>query len=185
MRLVVFLVAVLVIALTGVPTVAQLGAPNSAVTPNALLVVPVKPHPFRTAAPEPARMPFAPGAAPPAPSCDEADPAVTAAQLVSTSRVGGLYKYAIGSSVVNRGARAQLHTVSQRVEFYVDGTRTQVQTVPPLPVEGVYNFVFAFTRSVEAGKGTTTIEIRYRDLVKADRPRDDCNPSNDRVYFKV
>jgi hypothetical protein len=185
MRLVVFLVAVLLVASTGVPTVAQMGAPASAVTPNALLVIPVKPNPFGTPAQAPARMPYAPGAAPVQGECEGADPALTPAHVISTSRVGNLDKYAIGSSVVNRGEHGQLHTVSQRVEFYVDGTRTQVQTVPRLAVHGVYNFAFAFTRAVDAGPGTTTIEIRYRDLVKSDRARDDCNAANDKVFLKV
>lgn len=106
-------------------------------------------------------------------SCAGANPAITSAVVKNVTPAGQLNTYHMTGTVTNLGSTGQPSSTLQFVDIYVDGQKRNDRGIPPLAAGQSYSFAFDWSRSGDAGPGTTTVRFRIR-MVKGS----DCNPAN-------
>jgi hypothetical protein len=115
---------------------------------------------------------LAPSAAPAA-GCAGANPAITSVTVKNVTSSGQLSTYHIVGTVTNLGSQRQSSNTLQFVDIYVDQMKRNDRGVPPLAPGQSYTFGFDWSRSTDAGAGTTTVQFRVRMVQGAN-----CNSSN-------
>src|SRR5579871_1745098 len=115
---------------------------------------------------------FAPGPVPAA-GCAGADPAITSVTVKNVTTSGQLNTYHIVGTVTNLGNQAQSSSTLQFVDVYVDRMKRDTRGIPPLRAGQSYTFGYDWSRSTDAGNGTTTAHFQM-DI----RQGSDCNPTN-------
>ena len=115
---------------------------------------------------------LAPSAAPAA-GCSGPNPAITSLAVKSVSNSGMTNTYHISGTVTNLGTQGQASSTLQFVDIYVDTQKRNDRGIPPLASGQSYTFGFDWTRSSDAGAGTTTVRFRLRMVQGSD-----CNPAN-------
>lgn len=105
--------------------------------------------------------------------CAGPNPAITALAVKNVSTSGNLSTYHIGGTVTNLGTQAQPSNTLQFVDIYIDTQKRNDRGIPPLAPGQTYNFGFDWTRSSDAGAGTTIARFRMRMVQGSD-----CNPAN-------
>lgn len=106
-------------------------------------------------------------------SCAGANPAITSTVMKSVTSAGPLNTYHLVGTVTNLGSSGQSSSTLQFVDIYVDGQKHNERAIPPLAPGQAYNFGFDWSRSSDAGPGTTTVRFRIRMVQGSD-----CNPAN-------
>lgn len=106
-------------------------------------------------------------------SCAGANPAITSVVVKNVSSVGQVNTYHMVGTVTNLGTQGQPSNTLQFVDIYVDGQKHNDRGIPPLPAGRSYTFGFDWSRSSDAGTGTTTVRFRVRMVAGSD-----CNPAN-------
>ena len=106
-------------------------------------------------------------------SCAGANPAITSAVVKNVTSAGQLNTYHMTGTVTNLGTAGQPSSTLQFVDIYVDGQKRNDRGIPPLAPGQSYNFGFDWSRSSDAGPGTTTVRFRIRMVSGSD-----CNPGN-------
>jgi hypothetical protein len=108
-----------------------------------------------------------------APTCAGANPAITSVAVKGVTTMGQLNTYHMVGTVTNLGNEAQPSNTLQFVDIYIDQMKRNDRGIPPLAPGQSYNFGFDWSRSSDAGPGTTTVNFRTRMVQGSD-----CNPSN-------
>lgn len=106
-------------------------------------------------------------------SCTGANPAITSAVVKNVTSAGQLNTYHMTGTVTNLGTAGQSSSTLQFVDIYVDGQKRNDRGIPPLAPGQSYNFGYDWSRSSDAGPGSTTIRFRIRMVSGSD-----CNPAN-------
>lgn len=89
-------------------------------------------------------------------------PTVSSASVVDVSHDGNLNHYRVAMTIVNDGNTAQASNTLQFVDIYHDRQKLDAIGVPPLKPGGSYKAFYTFTRSNDAGDGTTTLHVPMR-----------------------
>ena len=106
-------------------------------------------------------------------SCTGANPAITSVVVKNVTSAGTLRSYHIVGTVTNLGSQAQPSNTLQFVDIYVDRQKRNDRGIPPLAPGHSYTFGFDWSRSADAGQGTTTVHFQLRMVAGSD-----CNPAN-------
>lgn len=106
-------------------------------------------------------------------TCAGANPAITSVVVKNVTTSGKLSSYHIVGTVTNLGSRAQPSNTLQFVDIYVDRQKRNDRGIPPLAPGRSYTFGFDWSRSSDAGQGTTTVHFQLRMVQGSD-----CNPAN-------
>jgi hypothetical protein len=106
-------------------------------------------------------------------SCAGADPAITSAVVKNVTSAGQLNTYHIVGTITNLGSADQPSNTLQFVDIYVDRQKRNDRGIPPLAPGQSYTFGFDWSRSGDAGPGTTTVRFRLRMVQGSD-----CDPAN-------
>jgi hypothetical protein len=106
-------------------------------------------------------------------SCAGANPAITSVVVKNVSSAGQLNTYHMVGTVTNLGSAGQPSNTLQFVDIYVDGQKHNDRGIPPLAPGQSYTFGFDWSRSSDAGPGSTTVRFRIRMVQGSD-----CNPAN-------
>ena len=109
----------------------------------------------------------------PAATCAGANPAITSVTVKNVTSTDKINTYHIVGTVTNLGSRGQPSNTLQFVDVYVDQVRHDDRGIPPLAPGQSYTFGFDWSRSSDAGSGTTTVHFRVRTVQGSN-----CNPSN-------
>jgi hypothetical protein len=109
----------------------------------------------------------------PAATCAGANPAITSVVVKNVTTAGQLNTYHIVGTVTNLGSAAQPSNTLQFIDIYVDRQKRNDRGIPPLAPGQSYTFGFDWSRSSDAGPGTTTAHFRLRMVQGSD-----CNPAN-------
>ena len=109
----------------------------------------------------------------PAATCAGPNPAITSVAVKNVTSNGSVSVYHLVGTVTNLGSQGQPSDTLQFVDVYVDQVKHDDRGVPPLGPGKSYTFGYDWTRSVQAGNGTTTANFRI-DV----RRGSNCNPSN-------
>jgi subtilase family serine protease len=112
-------------------------------------------------------------AAVPAATCAGANPAITSVSVKNVTGNGQLNTYHIVATVTNLGSQAQASNTLQFVDIYAETDKHDNRGIPPLAAGHSYTFGYDWQRSVDAGKGTTTVYLQMHM-----RQGSDCNPAN-------
>jgi opacity protein-like surface antigen len=86
-------------------------------------------------------------------------PTVAAARIGGVTRSDGLNHYRVVMNIEN-AHDAQPSDTLQFVDIYHDGVKLDAIGVPPLKSSGSYSAAYTFTRSSDAGEGTTTLNLQ-------------------------
>jgi hypothetical protein len=113
-----------------------------------------------------------PGAASAA-TCAGPNPSITSVVVKNVTNSGTVDVYHLSGTVMNLGSQGQPPNALQFVDIYVDTVKRDDRGIPPLAAGKSYTFGYDWTRSADAGRGTTTIRFRL-DM----RQGSNCNPSN-------
>ncbi len=106
-------------------------------------------------------------------TCAGANPAITSVAVKNVTNNGSTSEYHIAGTVRNLGSQAQASNTLQFVDIYVDRMKRSDRGIPPLRPGQTYEFGYTWTRSADAGRGTTTVHFRIRMVAGSD-----CNPAN-------
>jgi hypothetical protein len=106
-------------------------------------------------------------------SCAGPNPAITSLAVKDVTTSGNLNTYHLDGTVTNLGTQGQPSNTLQFVDIYIDTQKRNDRGIPPLAPGQSYNFGFDWTRSSDAGPGTTTARFRLRMVQGSD-----CNPAN-------
>jgi subtilase family serine protease len=106
-------------------------------------------------------------------TCAGANPAIASVVVKNVTTSGNLSSYHIVGTVTNRGSQAQPSNTLQFVDIYVDRQKRNDRGIPPLAPGQSYTFGFDWSRSSDAGQGTTTVHFQLRMVQGSD-----CNPAN-------
>lgn len=106
-------------------------------------------------------------------ACNGPDPAITSVVVKNVTTSGRLNTYHIVGTVTNLGSQAQPSNALQFVDIYVDRMKRDDRGIPPLRPGQSYTFGYDWSRSTDAGNGTTTAHFQM-DI----RQGSDCNPNN-------
>jgi hypothetical protein len=106
-------------------------------------------------------------------TCGGANPAITSVVVKNVTSAGQLNTYHMVGTVTNLGGGGQASNTLQFVDIYVDGQKHNDRGIPPLAPGQSYTFGFDWSRSSDAGPGSTTVRFRIRMVQGAD-----CNPAN-------
>jgi hypothetical protein len=109
----------------------------------------------------------------PAATCAGADPAITSVTVKNVTNSGKLNTYHMVGTVTNLGSQGQPKNTLQFVDIYIDQMKRNDRGIPPLAPGQSYTFGFDWSRSSDAGSGTTTARFRIRMVQGSD-----CNPAN-------
>jgi hypothetical protein len=112
-------------------------------------------------------------------ACSGADPALTSVAVKSVTQANGINHYTLSGTVLNAGSEAQASDALQFVDIYqTPGEKLDAKGIPPLRPGQSYTFSYVMLRSVEAGKGTTTLRFQL-DVRQPSSGMANCNTSND------
>jgi hypothetical protein len=100
---------------------------------------------------------LAPAAVASAATCPGTDPQITSVAVVTSVRSGALVHYHLSGKVVNLGAASQASNVLQSVDIFDADDKLDTKSIPPLAAGQSFTFTYVFTRSGDAGAGTTTL----------------------------
>ena len=78
------------------------------------------------------------------------------------TRDGNLNHYRIAIKILNATSSSQASGTLQFVDIYHDRQKLDAIGVPPLRSSGSYKAFYTFTRSTDAGNGTTTLHLPIR-----------------------
>lgn len=106
-------------------------------------------------------------------TCAGPNPAITSVVVKNVTNDGLTSQYHISGTVKNLGSEAQPSNTLQFVDIYVDRMKRNDRGIPPLRPGESYQFGYTWTRSVNAGSGSTTAHFRIRMVQGSD-----CNPAN-------
>jgi hypothetical protein len=106
-------------------------------------------------------------------SCGGANPAITSVVVKNVTNSGSINTYHLMGTVTNLGSQAQPSNTLQFADIYIDGQKRNDRGIPPLAPGQTYNFGFDWSRSSDAGPGTTTVRFRIRMVQGSD-----CDPAN-------
>lgn len=106
-------------------------------------------------------------------TCAGPNPAITSVAVKNVTSNGTTNEYHIVGTVTNLGSQAQPSNTLQFVDVYVDRMKRTDRGIPPLRPGQSYQFGYTWTRSSDAGTGTTTAHFRIRMASGSD-----CNPAN-------
>jgi hypothetical protein len=106
-------------------------------------------------------------------TCGGPNPAITSAVVKSVTNSGGINTYHIAGRVTNLGGQAQASNTLQFVDIYIDRQKRNDRGIPPLAPGQGYTFGFDWSRSSDAGPGTTTVRFQMRTVQGSN-----CNPAN-------
>ena len=109
----------------------------------------------------------------PAATCSGPNPAITSVAVKNVTSNASTNEYHIVGTVTNLGSQAEPSNTLQFVDVYVDRMKRTDRGIPPLRPGQSYQFGYTWTRSVDAGTGTTTAHFRIRMVQGSD-----CNPTN-------
>ncbi len=93
-------------------------------------------------------------------TCAGPNPAITSVTVKSVSNNGSTSQYHIVGTVKNLGSQAQPSNTLQFVDVYVDRMKRTDRGIPPLGPGASYQFGYTWTRSADAGNGTTTAHFQ-------------------------
>ncbi len=106
-------------------------------------------------------------------TCTGANPAITSVVVKNVTSNGSVSIYHITGTVTNLGSQRQPSDTLQFVDVYVDQVKHDDRGIPPLAPGQSYTFGYDWTRSNQAGNGSTTAHFRM-DM----RRGSNCNPNN-------
>jgi|HubBroStandDraft_4_1064222.scaffolds.fasta_scaffold00004_91 hypothetical protein len=109
----------------------------------------------------------------PAATCAGPNPAITSVVVKSVTSTGTVDVYHLVGTVTNLGSQGQPSNTLQFVDIYTDTVKHDDRGIPPLGAGKSYTFGYDWTRSADAGKGTTTMQFRIDT-----RQGSNCNPAN-------
>lgn len=109
----------------------------------------------------------------PAATCAGPNPAITSVVVKNVTSNGSVSVYHMSGTVTNLGSQGQPSDTLQFVDVYVDQVKHDNRGIPPLAPGQSYTFGYDWTRSAQAGNGTTTAHFRI-DM----RRGSDCNLNN-------
>lgn len=109
----------------------------------------------------------------PAATCAGPNPAITSVAVKNVTSNASTNEYHLVGTVTNLGSQAESSNTLQFVDVYVDRMKRTDRGIPPLRPGQSYQFGYTWTRSVDAGTGTTTAHFRIR-MVQGSN----CNPAN-------
>jgi hypothetical protein len=112
-------------------------------------------------------------AAAPAATCPGPDPAITSVSVKSVATSNALNHYTIVGTVTNVGAQKQASNVIQTIEILDGAQPVDAKGIPPLPVGHSVQFTYVWSRSADAGNGTTVFNFNLKT------PDVDCGVAND------
>jgi subtilase family serine protease len=113
------------------------------------------------------------GVAAVAATCAGANPAITKVAVQSVTTDGKLNNYHIVGTVVNFGSQTQPSNTLQFVDIWQYGNRLDDKAIRPLAPGQSATFSYLWQRSVDAARGTSTLNFRVRM-----EQGSDCNPAN-------
>ncbi len=105
--------------------------------------------------------------------CAGPNPAITSVAVKHVTTNGSINTYDIAGTVTNLGSQKQASNTLQFVDIYIDRQKRNERGIPPLAPGQSYSFAFNWSRSTDAGPGTTTVHFRIRTVQGSD-----CNPAN-------
>jgi subtilase family serine protease len=108
-------------------------------------------------------------------ACTGANPAIVSVVVKTVTTSGSLNTYHLAGTVTNLGSQGQPSNTLQFVDIYIDRQKRDAHGIPPLRPGQSYTFGFDWSRSTDAGNGTTTAHF-VMDM----RQGTDCNPGNGR-----
>lgn len=115
-------------------------------------------------------------------SCTSAaDPAIETLAQERVESGGGVDRYVIHVSIINRGARPQDPADKQYVAMYQNDAPVSKIGVPPLESGEAYAFSMRFKRSSDAGNGSTSLVFRFGFTNYRVGSDQDCNARNDQA----
>ncbi len=109
----------------------------------------------------------------PAAGCAGPNPAITSVVVKNVTSNGSSNVYHMVGTVTNLGTQAEASNTLQFVNIYVDQMKRDDRGIPPLAPGQSYTFGYDWTRSAQAGNGTTTAHFRIEM-----RQGSNCNPNN-------
>lgn len=109
----------------------------------------------------------------PAATCPGPDPAITSVSVKNVATSNALNHYTIVGTVTNVGAQGQAHNVIQTIEIFDGAQQVNAKGIPPLPVGHGVQFTYVWSRSADAGNGTTVFNFKLKT------PDVDCGVAND------
>jgi len=112
-------------------------------------------------------------------ACKGADPAIVSAAVKGITSDGKVNRYALNIRVVNFGSMKQPSNVLQSVQVYQNAIKLDTKGLPPLKPGQAYNFTYVFQRSIDAGDGTSTLNLKLVVSKPTPPGNMDCNLTND------
>jgi hypothetical protein len=106
-------------------------------------------------------------------ACAGPDPAIAQVRVENVQSNGGQNTYHIVGTVTNEGSAGQPANTVQFVDVYVDNVKKDSLSIPPLHIAQYHTFRYKWSRSADAGKGTTTVRFEM-NMVHGK----DCDPAN-------
>ena len=106
-------------------------------------------------------------------TCAGPNPSITSVVVKNVTHNGSTDIYHLSGTVMNLGSQGQPANTLQFVDIFVDTVKRDDRGIPPLAPGKSYVFGYDWTRSADAGRGTTTVRFRI-DM----RQGSNCNPSN-------
>ncbi|MBV8638124.1 MAG: hypothetical protein JO322_08555 [Candidatus Eremiobacteraeota bacterium] len=89
-------------------------------------------------------------------------PSVATANVVNVTRDGNLSHYRVAINITNATGGTQASNTLQFVDIYHDRQKLDAIGIPPLHPNGSYKAYYTFTRSSDAGDGTTKLHLPIR-----------------------
>lgn len=109
--------------------------------------------------------------------CVGADPAISSVKVQNVADNGTLKRYTLVGTVTNLGNKRQSSNLLQFVDIDDGKQRLDDRGVPPLAPGQSYTFSYLWSRSADAGAGTTTLTFRLREMQPG--LSENCNSGND------
>jgi hypothetical protein len=117
--------------------------------------------------------------------CTGVDLAVNPVAVKSVTTAQGLNKYHIVGTVTNVGSLSQGANALQSVDIYQGNDKLDSRSIPPLNAGQMYLFSYVYSRSADAGNGTSRLrfQLNIRHPSQADTQM--CNMANDSFTLRL
>ena len=116
--------------------------------------------------------------------CNGADPSIVGVHVGDVTNSGGLDHITVTGRVQNVGSKGQPGNMLQRVDYLLNGTRTDTRTIQPLAAGASQPFSFTVERAAGAGQGTSRVTF-YLEVLSPQGTQYDCNAGNDKVTIHI
>lgn len=98
----------------------------------------------------------------PAATCAGPDPAITAVSVKNVVTSNALNHYTIAGTVTNAGGQGQASDVIQSIQIFDGAAQIDAKGIPPLSPGHSYQFTYVWSRSADAGNGTTVFNFKLK-----------------------